>query len=79
MSAALGGIEREIVKLSNNHNIPVENLINSFSYTNDLKVECIKLMNVKNAKLSQDSILNCASKFDYASRILDEINSKINN
>jgi hypothetical protein len=79
MSAALGGVEKEIVKLSNNYNIPVDKLISNFSYTNDLKVECVKLMNAKNARLSHEKIMNCASKFDYASRILDEINSKINN
>ncbi len=79
MSAAIGGVEKEIVKLSNNYKVPVETLITGFRYTNDLKVECIKLLNVKNAKLTEDNIMNCASKFHNASIMLEEINSKINN
>ena len=78
MSSALGGIEKQIVKMADTYNTPTEQVIQSFSYSNDIKVECFKLLHSKNAKTNQDIVFNCASKFQAASKILDEINSKIN-
>ncbi len=78
MSSTLGGVEKQIVKMANTYNVPTEQVIQSYSYSNDLKVECFKLLHSKNAKTNPEVVFNCASKFQAATKILDEISSKIN-
>ena len=79
MNRALGGIEKQIISLAENNNVSVDHVVNHFNYTNDLKLECVKILNQKSIKIDNDVLMSCVSKFHMAEKVLYEISSKINN
>lgn len=78
MNRSLGGVEKQVVSLAQSNNVSVDHIVKHFAYTNDLKLECLKLFNAKNLNINNEAISNCVSKFNLAEGLLADISNKIN-
>jgi len=78
MNKPLSGFEGQIVSLAKNNHVSVDHIVKHLAYTNDLKLECLKLFNAKNLNINNEAISNCVSKFHLAEGLLADISNKIN-
>lgn len=74
-----GSLESTLIKInkSRHQTESIESLVDSLSYSNDLKVECVSIFKQKGLQLEKSAINNCISKMAMAEKLMAKIDEKI--
>ena len=78
MSRVQGAFEKSLIEVADNNGVQLDAVLKNLSYSNDLKLECVRLLQSKGLSVDEKSVFNCVDKFHQAGGVLESTMKIIN-